>query len=199
MEKEIWKPVVGYEEFYEVSSLGRMKSLERVLFRRNGARMSYPEKIMKPHTDKNGYDTVSLYNGIKRVTRFVHTLVCMAFIQNPHNKPCVDHINGDRRDNRVENLRWCTIKENNSFDLARKHNSDAHSGGKNPMFGKFGSAHHRSKTVYQYAKDGTLVGMYGSSREAARITGLWQRNISAACLGRVKTCGGYIWRYLDKQ
>lgn len=99
---EIWKPVVGFEGYYMVSNLGRIKSLHK----------RYEGLILKPYDEGHGYRMVDLYkDNIKQKCR-VHRLVAMAFIPNPLNKREVDHINFIRDDNRVENLRWATSKEN---------------------------------------------------------------------------------------
>lgn len=100
---EIWKDVKGYEGRYFVSSIGRLKSCKKP--RRNS------EKILKPIL-VNGYHFLDLGNG-KNIKRFsIHRLVAMAFLDNPENKPMVNHINGIKNDNRIENLEWCTASEN---------------------------------------------------------------------------------------
>lgn len=99
---EIWRPVVGFEGYYMVSNLGRIKSLHK----------RYEGLILKPYDEGHGYRMVDLCkNGIEKKCR-VHRLVAMAFIPNPLNKREVDHINFIRHDNRVCNLRWATSKEN---------------------------------------------------------------------------------------
>ena len=100
---EIWKPIKDYEGLYEISNLGRVKSLPR-----NGTIKT--EKILIPNMSGR-YARIGLRNKIK-IRYSVHRLVAEAFIPNPNNLPQVDHINGDRYDNRVENLRWVTAKEN---------------------------------------------------------------------------------------
>lgn len=107
--EEIWKPIPGYENLYEVSNLGRVKSLQRKVPNRTNP---VPERIMKLRTTPNGYVKVSLHN--QKETFFaVHRLVAMTFLENPDNKTCVDHIDCDRTNNIVSNLRWATISENN--------------------------------------------------------------------------------------
>lgn len=97
---EIWKPIKDYEGYYEVSNYGRVKSI--------GNR----GRILKPKKGNNRYYYVILSKNGKPQTKRIHRLVAEAFIPNPDNKPYVDHINTDRNDNRVENLRWVTHKEN---------------------------------------------------------------------------------------
>lgn len=112
MIEEIWKDIEGYEGLYQVSNLGRVKSLERVVDNPKGGVRTLREKILKQHYDNNGYLTVTLYNNCKKKGFKVHRLVAEAFIPNPLNKPQVDHINTIRDCNNINNLRWVTGKEN---------------------------------------------------------------------------------------
>ena len=108
---EIWKPIKDYEGLYEVSNLGRVKSLN---YKRTGK-----EKILK-NSECNGYLVVSLVKNGKLKQFYVHKLVAEACILNPENKPCIDHINTIRNDNRIENLRWVTYKENMNNELTKE-------------------------------------------------------------------------------
>ena len=108
--KEIWKDIVGYEGLYKVSNLGRVKSLSRNFW--NGVNWwKSKEKILKNNILSN-YCIVYLYKNKKRKTKQVHRLVAQAFISNFNNKPEVNHIDGDKENNIVDNLEWCTHKEN---------------------------------------------------------------------------------------
>lgn len=129
-EIEEWKPVVGYEGLYEVSDWGRVRSVERIVtiyskLTNTTFQRTIEPIIKKQHTDRDGYKMVNLKRNGKHATEKVHRLIAMAFIPNPDSKPIVDHINGNRQDNRVCNLRWFTPKENLSTPLARYHNSIA--------------------------------------------------------------------------
>lgn len=186
--EEIWKDIPGYEGLYMVSNHGRVKCLERTVNCGLGARV-VPEKIKVNSVDSQGYEYVWLWNKTGRTQR-VHRLVCLAFIPNSDDKPCIDHINGNRRDNRVENLRWCTHRENSNFDIAHERMS------KNaPWRGKYGSSVPWSRGVIQYGLDGRLICDYDAIITASRVTGVKHGLISACCRGAQKTAGGYIWKY----
>lgn len=108
---EIWKDIAGYEGKYQVSNLGRVKSLN---YRRTGK-----ERCLEPKDNNDGYLQVTLYKNGGKDQPLVHRLVAMAFILNPEGKPEVDHINRDTTDNRVENLRWVTSIENKNNGLSK--------------------------------------------------------------------------------
>ena len=112
MFEELWKPISGYEGIYEVSSLGRVRSLDRVVVDYRGIEKSVGGKILKPGVTNKGYYIVSLNSVDKRHTLTVHRLVANAFVPNLDNKPQVNHINGIKTDNRICNLEWLTNEEN---------------------------------------------------------------------------------------
>lgn len=115
IEGEIWKDIAGYEGLYQVSNLGRIKSLERQIFmqRHDGMEFWYTrkERIRIPF-DNQGYWNICLNKDKAETTYQVHRLVAETFIANPGNKPCVNHIDGDKKNNKVENLEWVTYSEN---------------------------------------------------------------------------------------
>ena len=182
MTEEIWKNVVGYEGLYQVSNLGGVKSLD---YKHTGK-----EKIMKPFKNKKCYLYVYLYKNDERKIFRVHRLVAAAFIPNPENKPCIDHINTIRDDNRVDNLSWVTYKENTNNPISLKRLLD-----KSPTVGKFGKDHFRARPVYQYSLDGKLVRKWNCIADAVNGICISHGNIIACCLGNRKTCGGFIWQY----
>lgn len=109
--KEEWRPIDGYEGRYEVSDLGRIRSLTTMVETRPGVFRVNKGRIHSP-CQRQGYPIVSLRGGLKMPNHYVHRLVAGAFIPNPENKPHINHINSVRNDNRVENLEWCTPAEN---------------------------------------------------------------------------------------
>ncbi len=112
MKEERWLPVVGYEGFYEVSSLGRVKSLN---YNHTGK-----EQILEPCEVSGGYLKVNLWKNGKMHQKLVHRLVAIAFIPNPEGKPEVDHINGKKTDCRACNLRWVSSIENKNNGQSKK-------------------------------------------------------------------------------
>lgn len=138
---EIWKDIQGYEGLYQVSNLGRVKSLGRFIDRLVYGHYWQEERILKPNKTKYGYLTVELRKNKKPKRLLVHRLVAITFIPNPKNKPEVDHINADKTNNSVNNLRWVTAKENIRNPLNMVHLT-----GKNhPMFGKKHSEETKNK------------------------------------------------------
>ena len=106
--EEVWKDIVGYEGLYEISSIGRVKSVDRI----SPQGHHLPERIRKPYIDKDGYPKVNLCKEGKVIHYPVHRLVAIAFVPNPENKPQVNHIDGNKANNCVANLEWNTDSEN---------------------------------------------------------------------------------------
>lgn len=113
--KEVWKPIDGYDGLYEVSNLGRVRSLEF----RNGTGAHRRTKIMNQTDNGHGYKIVGFKVGYKRKNHYVHRLVAKAFIPNPDNLPVIDHIDHDRSNNHVSNLRWMTQGDNVRYSRER--------------------------------------------------------------------------------
>lgn len=109
--QEIWRDIKGYEGMYQVSNLGRVKSLERQVQMKRYIK-TLPEKIMKLTLNKRGYLYIALCKNGRYQRYRVHRLVATTFIPNPHNKPQVNHIDRNVLNNSVDNLEWCTNEEN---------------------------------------------------------------------------------------
>ncbi len=107
--KETWKPVVGYEETYLVSNLGNVKSVGNFIMPNGGNR---PIRELKKGVHRCGYLIVRLYKNGKQKQHYIHRLVAMAFIENPFDKEQVNHIDGDKTNNAVDNLEWVSREEN---------------------------------------------------------------------------------------
>ena len=190
--KEIWKDIKGYEGMYMVSSLGRVRSLDRY----NSRGWWIKGCILKPIMDKKGYLNVGLSKNNQRKAFKVHRLVALHFIPNIENKPEIDHINTIKTDNTVclnedgsvnyekTNLRWVTPKENSNNPLSIVNKSESKKGIKN----------HRHQPVLQYDEDGNFIREWDTMTEAETTLKITHK-IHYVCQGKRKTCGGYIWKY----
>lgn len=185
---EIWKPITGYEGLYEVSDLGRVRGLNRIVKKSNGYNYNSKGRILRPRNKPNGYLFVSLHKLCKPMNLFIHRIVAEAFIPNPEGKKTVNHKNGIKTDNRVENLEWTTYSENHLHSFRELHRI---SGSK----GRSGALSKCSKPVVQFTKNGEFVAEYTGQYEAARKTGINRECISSCCRGVYKSAGGFIWRY----
>lgn len=190
---EIWKDIKGYENLYQVSNMGRVKSLERIIIRCDNKTQTIKEKILKTRIGNNGYYTIILSKKgeIKKID--IHRLIAIAFIPNPDNKPCIDHINGDRTDNRIENLRWVTQKENINNPISISKMKKNHH-----LKNTFGAEHPLSKPILQFTLDGKLVRKWDSAVDIKKELGFNNCHISSCCNGKRKTANGYIWKYYYK-
>ena len=179
---EQWKPIEGYEGLYEVSNLGHVRGVARIVRSSGISQRMALGRVLKPYTNKLRYQYVALSKDNKRETLSVHRLVAMAFIPNPDNLPCVNHKDEDPKNNKVENLEWCTTKYNLNYGTARERRVQK-----------------RWVAVIGTDKDGKEY-RFESMAEAAEKTGAGFRNISMCCQGAKdrQTAGGYRWRYAEK-
>lgn len=172
--------IEGYDQKYLVASDGKIFSYK------NGKKIE--RKLV---VEKQGYLKVCLYKNNKPTQIKVHRLVAIAFIPNPLNKKCVNHKDGNKKNNRVENLEWVTHGEN-------KHHSFVFLGEKHWMKGKLGEKCIHHKIVEQVdLKTNVVVNKFDGTQEAHRVTGFSQGNISAVCRGVRKQANGFFWRYAD--
>jgi len=186
-EEETWKDIKGYEGLYQVSNLGRVKSLERTVAGKNGSERTIRERILRPTPTRDGYLRVKLYDSSGKIKRFlVHRLVCEAFHENPENKPCVNHIDENKANNTTSNLEWCTYEENNKY-------------GTRPAKVAKANVKNKSKPVGQYTSDDNLIKIWQSIAEVQRQLGFSQGNISETARGKRKTAYGYIWKYVEEE
>lgn len=179
-----WKDIKGYEGLYQISNTGLVRSL------------SYNQKKFTRELKqylKRGYCQVGLSFQSETKWYSLHRLVALHYIENPANKKTVNHKNGIRNDNRIENLEWLTHSEN-SLHGYRVLNRD-----RNPCksnLGKFGKDCHNSKKIVQINPiTKTKVAEYDSLMDAHRDTGISFKNISAVALGKRNFAGGFKWQY----
>lgn len=180
--KEIWKPIKGYEGYYEISNFGVVKSLSRIVKRANHV-ITIPECIKSIYISKKGYPVVTLCKNKKSIGKYLHVLLAEAFIPNPENKPYVDHINTNKLDYRLCNLRWVTAKENTNNPLTFSRIKTANSSKEFKYNNLLIRKQHKTKTgpkaVYQYTLDGKFIKSYFSIRDASR-----ENNISPSAIGK---------------
>lgn len=203
MYSEIWRDVVEYEGFYKVSNLGRVKSLDRIV-ERGRSLLPVKGKILIGHINPDGYHIVGLCKNAKRTFVDVHRLVALAFIKNDNNKPCIDHIDGNRLNNNIENLRWCTYKENMNNPITINRLSKAMKDRSLSTVHKqrIGLANRnrtdQSKNVAKIDKtSGKIIKVYPSLKEAYRLTGVHFANISKVCQNKTKSAGGFKWEFIN--
>ena len=168
--KEVWKDIAGYEGLYQVSNLGKVKSLAR-------------NKQLKFDYHKRGYQIVTLCNNKVRKRLQVHRLVASAFIENPNALPQVNHIDENKRNNNVDNLEWCSNDYNNRYGTR-----DARMAAKH------------KKPICQYDTNNNFVKGYDSIIEAVKQNDFKTgTSISECCRFKRKTAYGYIWKYKDAE
>ena len=177
---EVWKPIQGYEGWYEISNFGNVRSVPREVIQNHwqGGVSVYkmPGRTLKPGVNPNGYCHIDLHRNGK-IQRFsIHRLVAIHFIENPCGYPIVNHIDADPSNNRADNLEWCTQSHNiqHAYD----------NGTKEPP---------HQKKIYQLTEDGKIIREFKNIAAAHRETGV--NNIGAVLRGLRNQSGGYRWRY----
>lgn len=176
MKEEIWEPVVGYEGKYEVSDLGRVRSVDRHVFQQ-GKSVFYNGVIMTPSVNNSGYLTIRLSRNNKKKGLLIHRIVAEAFLENPNGLPCVNHKDENKLNNNLQNLEWCTMSYNVNYGTAT-----------------IRRARKMGNKIAQYNLKGNLVATYYSSGDAERNTGIAKSAIKDCANGKTSTSGGYIWK-----
>lgn len=190
MEEEIWRDIKGYEGSYQISNYGKVKSLERKVFIPQSYGLQHRqlrEKLLSILNSSIGYHKVILTKNATQKQFCIHRLIAEAFIPNPDNLPIINHKNGIKTDNRIENLEWCTQQHNiiHSWEMGFSKPYWQDKGG----IGYFGN-----KSVCQYDKNGNLLATFYSFKQASEITKVSRSGISLCVSGKLHHAGGYIWK-----
>lgn len=168
--EEIWKDIEGYEGLYQVSNIGRVRSLRNNI-------------ILKSKIERSGYERVILSVNNIHKDYYIHRLVANAFIPNPNNYPIVNHKDENITNNRVDNLEWCTQEYNINYGTGNKKRGLSNTNGK------------LSKPVLQYTLEGIFIKEWKSTMDVQRNLGFYHANISRCCRNIIKTAYSYIWKY----
>lgn len=179
MTEEIWKDIAGYEGKYQVSNLGRVKSLHY--------NKTNKERLLTLG-DFRGYLHVGLSKYSHKKRFYVHRLVANAFIENPYNFPQVNHKDENKHNNCVENLEWCSVEYNNRYGTKIERGLKT---------SKNLNRINAPKPILQFTTDGIFVKEYRSAVEAYNQTNIKRSQIVYCCKNRksYETAGGYIWKY----
>ena len=187
---ERWVVAPGFDGYYEVSDIGRVRSLDRIVVDKGGRRKRFLKgAIMQPHKDKYGYLIVHFrYKGEDYPNIKLHRLVAKAFIPNDDNLPYINHKDFDRSNNKVSNLEWCTAQQNNVY--SRKFGRI-----RNWTAGKFGKDNKQSRLLLMYDLHGNYIRSFFGAREAAEFLGMKTYvNIYMHLAGKRKNAYGHLWK-----
>lgn len=194
---ETWKDIKGFEGMYQISSLGKVRSLDRIEELRHSSGTEYKRlKKGKELTPEKGlrvepYVVYYLKKNGKRYMKKAHRLVALAFIENNENKKVVNHKDCNPKNNAVENLEWCTHQENikHAYDNGRIDLSKA-------VESSVKNRYKRFKKVYQYTMNNEFIREFESVKSAANHIGVDQSSLARACRGAYSNSKNYIWSYV---
>lgn len=168
MNNEIWKDIKEYEGLYQVSNLGNVKRKK-------------DNYVFKKNKNSSGYRVVTLTKNKMEKSVSVHRLVANAFIPNPKNKSQINHIDGNKMNNIIDNLEWCTASEN--MEHAYKNNLEILKG----------------KKIIQYDNNINIIKIWNKISDAEKQLNISHGKISMVCRGKRNKAGGYIWRYYNEK
>lgn len=168
MNNEIWKDIKDYEGLYQVSNLGNVKRKK-------------DNYVFKKSKNSSGYRVVTLTKNKIEKSVSVHRLVANAFIPNPKNKSQINHIDGNKMNNIIDNLEWCTASEN--MEHAYKNNLEILKG----------------KKIIQYDNNMNIIKIWNKISDAEKQLNISHGKISMVCRGKRNKAGGYIWRYYNEK
>jgi hypothetical protein len=196
MKEEIWKDIEGFEGLYQISSFGRVKSLPKKWVMTNNFGTFWvmkDERILSPVISNKGYYVLSLVKNKRKKQFRVHQLVATHFLENNGNYNCINHIDGDKLNNNIENLEYCTHSHNQkeAFRLGLKQPSKS-------MLGRLDDLCPNSIPINQYTLDGVFIKRWNSAREAMRHMGKKSNKIYMCCKHRKSQMYGYKWEYADE-
>lgn len=191
MDNEIWKDIEDFEGMYQVSNKGRVKSLDRTVKQRTNSTQVKKSRFIVGSMNQKGYPLTGLTKNNIKSSFATHRLVAETFIENPESKETVNHIDGVKTNNNVDNLEWNTYKEN----IAHSWEIGNHSLRPDHMdFMSKNSIIKNSKKVGRYTKDNVYIDSFNSIREGAEHVGINYRGVSACVNGTQLTSGGFKWK-----
>lgn len=176
--KERFLPIKGYEDYYEVSNTGIVRSLDRLVKCKNGMNMFVAgrPRLNPCLNHRNAQFVVLVDKSGHKQHHLVHRLVAEAFIPNPDNLPYVNHKDEDPTNNHVDNLEWCTAKYNTNYGTGIERSIAA-----------------KNREVAQYSKEGRLINVFDSCKIASESLGIGRGKISLCCNGKAKSAGGFVF------
>lgn len=182
MKKEIWKDIIGFEDLYEVSNLGNVRSKDRIITCKNGVQINLKGKILPQYIfygkGSKPRLRVNLSKNSKQYTKSVHRLVGEAFIPNPNNYPQINHKDEDPSNNNVDNLEWCTTEYNHNYGTRNTRQAKS-----------------LEKSINVYDLDHNYINSFDSIKKCAEYYHLDNSAITKVCKGKNKSCGNMIFEY----